>query len=144
MKKIVFLFATVFLLASCNNGAKQSPTTTTPVDSATTAPDIHNARNSLDYKGTYKGVLPGANSEMEVTIVLTDSTYTKDVIYKDKKAKPFSSKGSYSWDDAGTTITLAGEDKPNQYAVGENKLTQLDVDGKPITGELSEMFILKK
>lgn len=143
MKKFVFLLAASAFLLSCNNNAKQEPATVETVDT-TVVVDTHNSKNSVDYKGTYKGQLPGANSEMDVTIVLSDSTYTKDVVYKDKSSKPFSSKGNYTWNAEGTTITLVGEEKPNQYQVGENTLTQLDIEGKPITGDLASMYILKK
>ena len=145
VKKIVFLLATVFALASCNNTAKQ--TLETKIENApakTETVDTHNSRNSLDVAGMYKGQLPGANSEMDVTIVLTDSTYTKDIIYKDKGAKPFSSNGTYTWSADGSKITLNGEEKPNEYVVGENTLTQLDIEGKPITGDLAPMFVLRK
>ena len=48
------------------------------------------------------------------------------------------------WNKEGNTITLEGEDKPNQYFVGENTLTQLDIDGNKIKGEIEEDYILRK
>lgn len=140
MKKIGFLVAAVLLLASCDSTPKQ--TADTSVDLIVT--DVHNSRNSLDYMGSYSGTLPGGSSQVDVTIVLSDSTYTKDLVYTDKSNEKFSSQGRYEWSADGSTITLLDEDKPNQYRVEENRLKQLDVEGNLIVGELADMFVLKK
>jgi hypothetical protein len=34
--------------------------------------------------------------------------------------------------------------RPSKYKVGENRLIQLDMQGKPITGALADKFVLKK
>lgn len=49
--------------------------------------DESNAKNSLDWAGTYKGVLPAADAEgMDVTIVLSpEYTFTKTYSYVGKK-----------------------------------------------------------
>ena len=45
----------------------------------------------------------------------------------------------------GNTIRLEGMGGgPTLYRVGENQLTQLGMDGKPVTGPLAARFILKK
>lgn len=152
-KSFIVLFAAVFL-ASCG-GNKENKAETEEVVTLTTEvvvasdtlglPDESNAQNALDYVGTYKGVLPTASgSGMDVTITLSDTTYTKDVAYVGKKDKPTQTTGAYKWDSTGTIITLEGEEKPNQYFVGENTLTQLDVDGKKITGDIASQYMLKK
>lgn len=148
MKKGIILLFSLALL-SCNNKSQQAEqadsNTLQGIDTATVVSDEHNAMNSLDYKGVYKGVLPTASgSGMEVMIQLADSTYDKKVLYVGKGDKPFYTKGAYSWNKEGNTITLQGEDKPNQYFVGENTLTQLDVDGNKIKGEIEEEYILRK
>lgn len=147
MKKgIVLLFA--LALFSCNNKPKEvavEGTVMEVTDTVVVVDDHHNAMNSLDYKGIYKGVLPTASgSGMDVVIELSDSTYTKKVVYVGKSNSAINSKGTYSWNKEGNTITLEGEDKPNQYFVGENTLTQLDVDGNKIKGEIEEEYILRK
>ena len=54
-------------------------------------------------------------------------------------------KGKYTWNAAGNTIILDGvKDAPNQYFVGENTLTQLDMEGNKITGDMADLYILKK
>lgn len=156
MKKSFIVLMSVVFLASCGgnkdknaeNATDDVVVTTNEVvvaEDSLALPDESNAQNALDYQGTYTGVLPTASGEgMNVTITLTDSTYTKEISYVGKKDKPTLTKGAYKWDAAGTIITLEGTEKPNQYFVGENTLTQRDVDGNAITGDIASQYILKK
>lgn len=149
MKKLFVLVAVAtFAFASCSNKNQQAQNDET-VDNATKVVeqtvDSHNAKNSLDYKGTYAGHIPSASGEgILVSITLSDSTYVKKTEYVNKKNSASEEKGTYTWNSAGNTITLAGSEKPNQYFVGENTLSQLDMNGNAITGELADMYILKK
>jgi uncharacterized lipoprotein NlpE involved in copper resistance len=36
------------------------------------------------------------------------------------------------------------KDSPNRYLVGENTLTQLDMEGNKITGNMADQYVLKK
>ncbi len=56
----------------------------------------------------------------------------------------FEKSGNFSWNDAGNTITFSNQEPPNQYFVGEQSLLQLDIEGNPITGDLAELYRLKK
>lgn len=127
------------LMSACNSGKKKQPVPRQPEVAVEvnkpeqSAPDMHNARNSLDYKGTYTGTLPAADGMgVEVTVVLSDSTYRKTVVYIDQDVKPYITEGRYAWDDRGTVITLLSDEKPNQYKVAENRLIHLDTEGKEI------------
>lgn len=110
--------------------------------------DEHNSMNAVDWDGTYKGVVPCADCEgIETTLVLgKELTYIMKTKYLGKSdAKVFEEKGKFSWDKSGQVITLDGiKDAPNKYFVGENKIIQLDMDGKEITGEQADLYILKK
>lgn len=149
MKKIFVLGVSLCLLYSCGNSSKSQDEKASVDEFSAIAKEVsdteHNAKNSLDYKGTYQGSLPSASGMgMDVVITLSDSTYIKKVSYIGKKDGAFEEKGIYLWNSQGNTITLKGSDAPNQYFVGENTLTQLDMDGKRITGELADMYILHK
>lgn len=149
MKKLFYL-AIVMLSFSCGGNSDKAKTEDKPnVDEfssiAQSMKDEHNAKLSLDYQGTYKGVLPTASGEgMDVTIVLTDDTFTKTTAYIGKKNSTIVEKGSYEWNEAGNTITLKGLEAPNQYFVGENTLTSLDISGNKITGSLADKYVLTK
>lgn len=107
----------------------------------------HNAKNSLDYIGTYKGILPCADCEgLETTICINENnTYNIKTLYQGKGEKVFEQKGAFSWNKAGNTIVLDDvKNGPNQYFVGENTLTQLTMSGEKVTGNLAAQYILAK
>ncbi len=106
----------------------------------------HNARNSLDYEGLYRGILPSASGEgIETEIYLTyDGSYVLRRSYLGKADSFFEQSGKYLWNDRGNTITLKEIDPPNSYFVAENYIIHLDMAGERITGDLAEKYILHK
>jgi len=103
----------------------------------------------LDWAGAYTGTIPAADAAgINVRITLTqDGNYTLAYEYLGKEGEPFKSSGTFTWNDAGSIITLDNLDKnafPVYYQVGENTLTQLDLEGNKITGELADKYILRK
>jgi hypothetical protein len=144
MKKIYLLLGIAFLIASCNtkkDGAKENSTTIVEEEIIGAAP-----MNALDVDGIYVGTLPTASGEgMEVEVTLSGNTYKKTVTYVGKSDEPIVTVGEFIWDDAsGSVITFIGEEAPNKYFIGENTLTSLDMDGEIITGDLADMYVLKK
>ena len=106
--------------------------------------DIHNSRNSLDWEGRYTGTIPAADGPgIEVQLTLGPGTYEIVYHYIDRDGD-YSAQGRFTWNDAGTVITLDAENFPPHYRVGENTLTQLDLEGKTITGPLADLYVLKK
>jgi copper homeostasis protein (lipoprotein) len=103
--------------------------------------------NSLDWNGTYKGVVPCASCEgIKTTLTLNeDLSFILLTQYLGKSEEVFEVKGTFKWNEAGNTIMLDGvKDAPNQFLVGENSLIQLDMSGNRITGDLAEKYILSK
>ncbi|AFL85694.1 putative lipoprotein NlpE involved in copper resistance [Belliella baltica DSM 15883] len=150
--KLYLAISCFILLISCQ---KSSPTEEIIVDDALFETEEfseefkeeHNALNSLDYMGVYSGVLPCADCEgIETTIELgSGNSYVKKVIYLGKDNQQIvETGGTFTWNEAGNTITLNEEDMPNQYFVGENILFHLDMEGNRITGELAEKYELRK
>jgi heat shock protein HslJ len=110
------------------------------------APDAaHSSRNALDWAGTYKGVLPCADCEgIETTVTLrADGSYSKRMRYLGREVEPLVSDGRFTWNEAGTIISLSGK-TPAKYRVGEGRLTQLALDGSAITGAIADHFVLTK
>jgi heat shock protein HslJ len=148
-----FAFVTVLLtsFAACNNQSQPAAIAAALTQKNDTLPATEatadNSATSLDWAGIYRGVVPCADCEgIETTITLNaDKTYVLATRYMGKKKTTIEEKGSFSWNDAGTIVTLAGlKDKPSQYQVGENKLTQLDMSGNKIAGDMADKYILSK
>ncbi len=106
-----------------------------------------NSQTSLDWDGTYSGITPCADCEgIETSVTLNkDMTYQLSNTYKGKSADAVIKTGSFTFNKDGNTITLGNiTDGPSQYAVGENQLTQLDMEGNKIIGNLADNYVLKK
>lgn len=102
---------------------------------------------TLDWNGIYKGTTPCADCEgIENELILNpDHTYVLKTVYKGKEMNSFEEKGSFKWDETGSKITLQyPKENPYRYFVGENTLTQLDSDGKVVSGEMAQFYVLKK
>ena len=68
----MILAAAAVALASCGGNA---PRRSAQQETGTFKPDIHNAETSLDYRGTYRGVLPAADCPgIETTLTLKRCT----------------------------------------------------------------------
>jgi len=155
MKKILNLCLTIsclFLILSCQKSNQSDEIIVD--DSIFEAEEFseefnneHKAINSLDYMGIYSGVLPCADCEgIQTTIELgSGNSYVKKIIYLGKEDQQVvETGGTFTWNDAGNTITLNEEIEPNQYFVGENILFHLDIDGNRISGDLAAKYELKK
>jgi heat shock protein HslJ len=103
-----------------------------------------NSRNSLDWPGSYSGVLPCASCPGIETIITLreDGTFDRSTLYIDEAPAPETESGRFSWNAAGSAITL-GSAAGQQYQVGEGALFQLDESGKRIT-ELARRYVLEK
>ena len=145
MKKYTLLFLLV-LIASCQKPSKNEVELKT--DSIMNAvANSHNAKNSLDYIGNYRGILPCADCQgLDTEIAINEnSTFSIKTKYQGKGDKVFVKKGNFTWNKKGTIIILSDvKNAPNQYAVGENTLTQLDIYGKRIIGNLASQYVLSK
>ena len=131
---IILLMAAlvIFGLASClsNRG----------IDNA------HNSRNSLNWAGVYNGTIPAADGPgINVSLSLNqDESFVLQYEYVDRSDNQFISRGSFKWDKNGNIIILKIKDAPPYYKVEENRLIQLDMKGKPITGSLAKDYVLTK
>ena len=109
----------------------------------------HNSRTSLDWDGMYRGVLPCGDCDgIHTTLSLNhDLTYKMITKHAGQADEAVEHSGTFTWNEEGSAITLndvGSDDIPNRYFVGENNLTQLDKDGKRITGEPAARYVLSK
>ncbi len=137
MKNVIFIIVISLFLISCSKKAHDEVRVV----------DSHTSKNSLNWAGTYKGVLPCADCEgiETVLILFNDSSYHFKQIYLGKKNNEFEKHGSFVWNKEGNTIELENiSDSPNKYLVRENSLVQLDIEGNVIAGELANKYLLNK
>jgi uncharacterized lipoprotein NlpE involved in copper resistance len=107
----------------------------------------HNSQNSLDWAGTYKGIMPCADCEgIRTIITLTEKNeFSVRMQYLGKKANEYKYSGKVVWNSGESIITLItkGDNSKEYYFVGEGYIQKLDSDKKKIDGDLEEMFKLK-
>jgi copper homeostasis protein (lipoprotein) len=111
------------------------------------ADNSHTSKNSLDWQGIYKGVIPCADCEgiMTTLEITSEGFYKLSTKYLGKSYESNEQIGNFSWNKEGNTIVLGGiKNGPAKYFVGENSLIQLDMEGEKITGNLAEKYILSK
>ena len=103
----------------------------------------HTSQIALDWAGAYRGVLPCADCQGIETVVIlrSDGTFTKHFKYLGRGDEVFSKEGRFTWNSAGSIVTLAGG---AQYLVGENHLRRLALDGSRVTGALADRYVLAK
>ncbi|ABM00440.1 copper resistance protein NlpE [Shewanella amazonensis] len=106
------------------------------------------SRTSLDWQGSYEGVVPCASCEgIKTRLTLNnDGTYLLQSQYlgkeqDGKEPKVFEEQGKFSWNASGGAIQL---ENGAWYQVGENQLFMLDREGKRITGVLAGHYRLLK
>ena len=132
--KLFSAFFLMFSLLACNSNQPQVSTGDT-------------SQTSLDWNGTYTGITPCADCEgIETSLTLNkDMTYQLSNTYKGKSTDAIIKTGTFTFNQDGNSITLGSiTDGPSKYAVGENQLTQLDLEGNKITGDLADKYVLKK
>lgn len=148
MKQQILALAVLTLtFTSCKKEIKsETVATAAAADSTSTVPDMHTSENALDWNGTYEGVIPCADCPgIETKLTLKeDKTYELSVLYQDREKQPTLTKGTFSFDESGSIITLNKNGNKTSYKVKEGCLAMLDADGKEIEGGLKANYILNK
>lgn len=126
-------FAVFFLTCKTPTGSSQAETKTSG----------DNSRNSLDWPGDYRGILPCADcSGIETDISInTGLRFKKKIKYLGKSDSVYESSGTFTWDRDGRSIILepSGKTEQERWLVGENQLIKLDINGNRITGDLAQI-----
>lgn len=137
----LFLLGVIFSLSqACTNSTKQQI-----LQDQEVVDSIHTSQNSIDWHGRYEGTIPCADCPgIKTSIILgIDETFIYEDEYLDRNVKTNTS-GRIMWHDNGSVIHLHTDSIDIKYKVGENKLVQLDANGKEITGELASNYQLVK
>jgi uncharacterized lipoprotein NlpE involved in copper resistance len=110
------------------------------------APDTRTPETDPDWPGVYTGVTPAADCPgIEVQLTLnSDGTFALQYQYIDRDVGVFSHEGTFTWDETGRIVILDIENYPPYYETASNRLIQLDMQGNRITGDLADLYVLKK
>lgn len=145
MKKTILsamVLALMVFTTSCTKNKEKEETVKPQTEEVV---DMHTSENSLDWAGTYEGVLPCADCEgIKTSITLQDDkTFEETSEYLGKKSN-FKEKGTFEWDKTGSIVTLKYKDTQHSYKVAEGSIILLDQEGKEISGDLAKNYILNK
>ena len=107
------------------------------------------SRNTLNWTGIYKGVLPCADCEGIETMVQLEGnlTYTISTQYLGKSKEVSRQEGTFSWSKDGSMIMLnraSNSEAAARFRVMKDQLISLDSKGNAIEGALAEKYILRK
>lgn len=151
MKTTTRIFPLIFIaLSACS--IQSTAVKSTNVE-PTAMPIGDNSRTSLDWPGTYEGVLPCANCEgiklrlqlnVDESYQLTQHNLSQGQTNTSQSDVPEVQVGYFKWNSQGGRITLDTKEKPMLFQVGENQLFILDSDGKRISGEPAAHYRLLK
>lgn len=100
--------------------------------------DGHTSENSLDWEGSYSGVLPCADCDgIDTRLILRkDQTYQLVLRYlgtPEKESRDVITEGEFLWEEDGSAILLKSEKADFQkFKVGELFLEPLDINGDSI------------
>ncbi|WP_339610311.1 copper resistance protein NlpE [uncultured Planktosalinus sp.] len=148
MKKLLILISCLFLIASCKNNKTLENKDVEEKTEMEQVPDMHTSEIALDWQGTYSGVLPCADCEgIKTEVILRDdSSYKIKRVYMNKDVTVVEESGNFKWTDDGGTVILTNNENGTTtlFKVGENHLRQLDMEGKLIDGDMTEMYVLQK
>ncbi|MCC8035140.1 MAG: copper resistance protein NlpE N-terminal domain-containing protein [Rikenellaceae bacterium] len=158
MNKIILAALSTVILAACINRRAAVPETereySVPEDvtdmaenDIVRAGEAHTAENSLDFTGTYRGILPCADcSGIETVLIINnDGTYRLSSRYIDRNNDHYTCEGKYSWLDDGTQIRLDdGNEAGNRYFIAEGRIFVLDRDGNRIQGPMRRIIYSQK
>ena len=142
LMKFVYLILLMFVvIASCD-------TNSSPIAANDSAFKTEVPKTPVIKAENYAGTLPCADCEgIDVTLQLkSDSDYVMNSVYKgnrvDSSNNHFVDNGT--WSVNGDTIILSAKGSITKYIKTDTALIQLDGDGKRITGQLADMYVLHK
>jgi heat shock protein HslJ len=124
VKFSVILLATVTVVSAATQQSNAGAAPAQPVD-------MHNSRISLDWAGTYEGVLPCAGCPGTKTRLTLNQDGSYRLATKEQgseNSERFVS-GAFRWQPSGNAITLDERGGRKQFSVGEGRLTLLLAEG---------------
>lgn len=106
----------------------------------------HTSENSLNWEGTYKGLVPCASCPGILTTVKlnSDKTFEKSDYFLDSKDGYFKDKGTFTYLEHSGKITLNSTKDTVTYIFEEDESKQIDKENREISSELDSLYVLTK
>ena len=151
MKKTTILAALVITLMSCNGNKKtEASDAQTEQNSTEQVTEKTGAESAAScclstVAGVYSGTLPSASSpgiKTELTLN-EDQTFTHFSEFLEEEDGKFTEKGTFQVENDILTAT-AESGTVTYFKIEENQLRMLNQDKEEITGEMADLYILKK
>lgn len=122
----LLVLAMALAISGCNSRepAQEAPAVADPA---------HGSRNSIDWAGSYEGVLPcGDCPGIRTRLTLgPDESYELSTLHIDRDSEPSVVRGRFSWQPNGNAITLEAGHGGQQFAVGEGRVALLAEGAQP-------------
>ena len=150
MKYILLSLLSLLFFTACKNNPENNQTAADLPMEYNPLATGDNSRNSLDWAGTYSGVLPCENcSGVETYLTINaDNTYeiTRRFLESEVDSiEEIKNEGTFTWNEFGSAITLKElEEEVPELKVGELYLIPLDPNGFEMKAELGNNFKLLK
>ena len=139
--KFIFIILFIVTITACD-------TNSSPIAANDSAFKTEVPRTPVIKAENYVGTLPCADCEgIDITLQLkTDSTYIMNSVYKGSRVDSSNAHDvdNGSWMMNGDTLILLTEGNATKYIKTDTALIQLDGNGKRITGDLADNFVLHK
>lgn len=143
--------AAFLLMLSCNQKDKNPDIKVAPkpdsmsVQSSASTINSGSSENARDWYGTYEGTVPCADCPgIKSALTLNENgSFKLDEEYLERKSGN-EDQGTYEWDPENRMVTLKGNTSKYKYKVGNQMLTQLDLQGNPVDGPDKEAYVLRK
>lgn len=141
MKKVILLLLMIPLLIACvekgntSEASKVSEDSVPVLESVKKITSAHTSENSLNWAGTYSGVLPCKDCDgIDVTLSLNkDNTFQQKLRFINSSEETNKIlEGNFSWSAKGDIIKLEGVKDFSEYKVGELFLLPLNKKGKEL------------
>ncbi|MGO3181991.1 MAG: copper resistance protein NlpE [Aequorivita sp.] len=146
MKKIYILLLSIPLsIIGCKENPKNDHQENSKANSEKVI-DGDTSKDLLNWNGTYKGLVPCASCPGILTTVKLndDKSFEKSDFYLDSKDGYFKEKGTFTFAEDGSKITMISGEDTLVYTFDKNHSNKLSTEEKEISSELAAKYVLTK
>lgn len=142
MRNILTFILAITLFSSCTKSKKQEQKEEKQ-ERQKEVVDGHTSQTSLDWSGTYKGVIPCADCPgIEMTVKLSEDQKIEIKSVYQSRDSEFIEDSEFEWLDDGLRIYSEIDEQKYYFKIEENRIVYLDQEGNKVNSDLN--YTLKK